>query len=315
MKLHIYVKTALLLFLIAAVSLSVTVLTAVPPKERETLRVVASFYPVYVAALNVTRGVDGVTVDNMADSTAGCLHDYQMSPADRVMLESADVFVMNGAGAEPFLDGVLGNIAALDVIDLSEGQSLLESGHVHSHDEHVHSHDEDAVNSHLWVSPMRYRLQLETLCRGLSALDPDNAAQYEQNTKEYLEKVNAVWLRLQAAADGFRNTPTVLFHDSLAYLAEDLGLHVVSALNVGEDSGVSAHELSEAEDVLRGEDTAMFMYDAQYDSVQYTYLQTVPTHAVALSVDTAVTGEDTPDAWLSAMTALCEQWEEAESLA
>lgn len=313
MKIHIYAKTALLLLLIAAVSLSATALTAVPPKTKNTLHVVTSFYPVYIAALNVASGVDGVTVENMADSTAGCLHDYQMSPSDRVTLESADVFVMNGAGAEPFLDSVLSRMTTLRVIDLSAGQQLLESGHVHSHDGHDHSHEDYAVNSHLWVSPMRYRLQVETLCRELTALDPDNAARYEQNTKEYLEKVNDVWLRLQAAADAFEDTPTVLFHDSLAYLAEDLDLHVVAALNVGEDSGVSAHELSEAEDVLRGEDKAMFLYDAQYDSVQYTYLQTVPTNAVPLSVDTAVTGKNDPDAWLSAMTALCEQWEEASS--
>ncbi len=313
MKLHIYVKTALLLLLIAAVSLGVTALTAVPPKPSDTLHVVTSFYPVYIAALNVAKGVDGVTVENMVDSTAGCLHDYQMSPSDRVTMESADVFVMNGAGAEPFLDSVLSRMTALKVIDLSAGQSLLESGHIHSHGGHGHDHTDEAeaVNSHLWVSPLRYRLQVETLCRELTALDPVHAAQYENNAADYLEKIDRVWSRLQAAADTFEETPTVLFHDSLAYLAEDLDLHVVSALNVGEDSGVSAQELSASEDVLRGADTAMFLYDAQYDNVQYTYLQTVPMKAVSLSVDTAVTGDDDPDAWLSAMTALCEQWEEA----
>ena len=37
--------------------------------------IVTSFYPMYISALNVAGGVDGVKVVNMTKPTPGCLHD------------------------------------------------------------------------------------------------------------------------------------------------------------------------------------------------------------------------------------------------
>ena len=102
--------------------------------------VVTSFYPVYTMASVIADGIDGVEVVNLVDNHVGCLHDYQMSPADRVTLESADVFVMNGAGAEPFLTAVLAQYTPPTVIDLSHGLPLIESGHIHDHGGGVSHH-------------------------------------------------------------------------------------------------------------------------------------------------------------------------------
>ena len=55
--------------------------------------IVTSFYPMYVLTLNVTDGVDGVTVQNMAEQNVGCLHDYQLQTRDMVTLEGADALV------------------------------------------------------------------------------------------------------------------------------------------------------------------------------------------------------------------------------
>ncbi len=316
MKSWIYAKVAALLAGIAVVSLGLTVLFAPPRTEDTSVNIVTSFYPVYIAALNVAGDIDGVTVTNMVDSQTGCLHDYQMSPQDRSVLDAADVLVINGAGAEPFLRPVLVQMPQLPVIDLSEGQTLLESGHVHDHDhEHVHDGEDESAttdtNSHLWVSPLRYRQQVETLTTALCQADPSHAAQYEANAAAYLQKIDAVWTRMQAAVSPFADLPTVLFHDSLGYAAEDLELSVAAALNVGEDSGASTQALRHAEDVLVNADKAMLLYDAQYTSVPYAYLRDLPRTAIVITVNTAVSGADDPDAWLVAMTNWCEAWEAA----
>ncbi len=313
---RLYIKIAAMLGIIALLGAGITVLTAPRPTERTAVRIVTSFYPVYIAAQNVAGDVDGVEVVNMVDGQFGCLHDYQMSPSDRVTLESADIFVMNGAGAEPFLDAVLAQVAVPSVIDLSRGIPLLESGHVHSHDGEAHDHahgdaDAAAVNDHLWVSPLRYRQQIETLRDGLIKADPAHAASYIHNAAVYLEQIDAVYARLQKATKPLAQEKTVLFHDSLAYLAEDLELSVAAALNVGEDSGVSAATLSAAEDALDGVPFALFLCDSQYETVGYTYLQEIPEAIAVVTVDTCVTGDGRADHWLRAMTALCEAWEAA----
>ena len=38
--------------------------------------IVTSFYPIYLFALNLTQGVEELTVTNLAAPGTGCLHDY-----------------------------------------------------------------------------------------------------------------------------------------------------------------------------------------------------------------------------------------------
>ncbi len=40
--------------------------------QQQTITVVASFYPVYILAKNITDGVKGVTLENMAQPQTGC---------------------------------------------------------------------------------------------------------------------------------------------------------------------------------------------------------------------------------------------------
>ena len=70
-------------------------------------QVVVTTYPLYVAAQNVLGETDGVRVTMLSGVGAGCLHDYQLSPADRLALERADKVLINGVGAEAFLDGLV----------------------------------------------------------------------------------------------------------------------------------------------------------------------------------------------------------------
>ena len=74
--------------------------------SEEELLVVTSFYPMYVAALNVVGDCEGVRVENLSEPQTGCLHDYQLTPQDMILLSEADVFVVNGGGIEGFLADV-----------------------------------------------------------------------------------------------------------------------------------------------------------------------------------------------------------------
>ncbi|MEI6788994.1 MAG: zinc ABC transporter substrate-binding protein, partial [bacterium] len=48
--------------------------------------IVTTFYPIQIAVLNITAGVKGIQVVNLAAPTTGCLHDYQLTPRDRAIL-------------------------------------------------------------------------------------------------------------------------------------------------------------------------------------------------------------------------------------
>ncbi len=72
-------------------------------KESSRLKLLASFYPIAIMALNIIDGVEGVAVESMAQQQTGCLHDFQMTTADMKKAETADAFLINGAGMEVFL--------------------------------------------------------------------------------------------------------------------------------------------------------------------------------------------------------------------
>ena len=120
----------------------------------DMLTVVTSFYPMYIATLNIVDGVKGVRLENLSEPQTGCLHDFQLTPEDMKLLSTADVFVINGGGIESFMSDVAKAYPKLDVVEACEDVVLLsddesDSDHDHDHDADTESdsdydHDHDA---------------------------------------------------------------------------------------------------------------------------------------------------------------------------
>lgn len=292
---------ALLMAGIVLVSGIITAFTGVSPSTADAdLRVVASFYPVYIAARNVIDGADGVSLDSLAGPRTGCLHDYQLSPQNQIALEQTDVLLLNGAGAEAFLEDTLTALPRLHTVDLSAGVELL-SADGHDHD-HADESDHDCVyNEHIWTSPARYAAQVQNLCDGLCAIDAANAETYRANTARYLEQIGAVQAELDALAATLLGADCLIFHQSLVYLAADLGLPVVAAIPIGEDTAVSAATLAQAEQAIDPQRPLWLLYDDQFATDDYDYLAQKAAKSRRLVLDTAVQGEVDKDAWLTAM--------------
>ena len=147
--------------------------------EEARLTVLASTYPVYLAARSVAEGVDGVSVLRLETGAVSCLHDYTLTVGDMKRLEGADVVALNGAGMEKFMEDALATSSA-PVIDCSAGVDLLESeGHVHQDgaEEDDHGH----FDPHYWMDPENMERMVCTLRDGLSQADPEHAEEYEEN--------------------------------------------------------------------------------------------------------------------------------------
>ena len=104
------------------------------------IKVVASFYPMYIMARNVIKDVPGVTVANLTPPMTGCLHDYAVTTNDMKKLVDADIFVANGAGMESFLNRILSQYPKVKIFQLAEGIPLIKGN------------GEEGDNPHLWVS-------------------------------------------------------------------------------------------------------------------------------------------------------------------
>ena len=272
--------------------------------------IVTSFYPMYVLTLNVTDGIDGVTVQNMAEQNVGCLHDYQLQTRDMVTLEGADALVINGGGMEQFMDKVLTLRADLPVIDASEGIDMFPSDETHDHDAHAHDEHDELYNAHVWLDPSRAIKQVQNIADGLAEADPAHAAAYQENAAGYIERLTALDDELKAQLAPFAGADIITFHEAFPYFAEEFDLHIVKVVNREPDSQPSAKELADTIRLIESTDVKAVFAEPQY-STDAAQIIAQESGATVYLLDPAVTGENDKDAYLRAMEQNMEVLKEA----
>lgn len=291
-------------------------------KKEEEFVLVTSFYPMYVLAENLTAGVEGAEVYNLTENQTGCLHDYQLTSKDMKLLAQADAFLIHGAGMELFMEKVLENNPQLPVIEASVGISLLEGqGHTHNHgeagaeeqkttdsepeheehgtletDETGHLHEE---NGHVWMDVKRYRMELSTVKEALLTLLPEDKEALEQAAASYdrkLVELSDTVAELKADTAGM---PVVIFHEAFAYFAESLGMEVLVALSLDEETVPSAGEIAEVIEEIRYHGRALILIEETYASYAEKIL--AETEAEAVYLDPLTTGDGSADSYIVGM--------------
>ncbi len=223
------------------------------------LQVVTSFYPVYIAALNVLGSTQSVSLQNLSEPQAGCLHDYQLAPQDMVLISKADLFLVNGGGIEGFLAEVAEAYPGLAIAETTEGIELLGESGSHAHG---HSHtggeglsdagreNEEGENAHAWMDTRLYARMVQNIAESISTLDPQNAAAYQQNADAYCQEIEALSAQvseIQAYVSEVSGQmpPVVIFHEAYAYVAGQYGFETAYCMDLDEERQVSAREVAD----------------------------------------------------------------------
>lgn len=244
--------------------------------------VVTSFYPMYIAAKNVIGDCPGVTLQNLSEPQAGCLHDYQLTTKDMQTLSSADVFIVNGGGIEGFLAEVARQYPQLTVVNASEQVALFKG------------------NAHAWMSVSGYRMQVQAIMDGLSALDAPHAASYQQNGADYLAKLEELQRRQQDIARKCKARNVLIFHEALDYVARDFGFSVCGRMDLDEERQVSAGEVADVLGQIRGQGVQAILAEELYGRQMCEAVQREEDVQV-LYLDTCVRGDGEADSYLRAM--------------
>ena len=214
--------------------------------KEDSIKVVTSFYPMYLLASNVVKDIDNVELINMTNSATGCLHDYSLTTDNIKLLEDCDVFIINGAGMESFLDKVLEQKPDLKIIDASEGIELIKSDYEEESDNHDHDHDHDEeYNPHVWLSVENAIKQVENIENKLIEYNSINKDKYSQNAREYIEQLSNLDNKIHSELDNIKNKNIVTFHEAFPYFAKEYGLNIVGVVQREAGSEPSAKELQE----------------------------------------------------------------------
>lgn len=260
----------------AALLLALLCAAAPAPAEARPLRILTSFYPMYVMTLNVAGDVPGVTVACLAGPSVGCLHDYQLTPGDLMALTRADVFVANGAGMETFIDKAVGQAPGLRMIEAGAGLEPAGGG-----------------DPHLWVSVSGAIAETQNIARGLAAADPDRADAYQKNAADYVEVLEQLRARMHAALDGLKHREIITFHGAFSHLAREFRLNIAGVIEREPGSEPGAKELARTINLVRRSGARAIFTEPQYPARSATIIGRETGVPVAV-LDPAVTGDRDP---------------------
>ncbi len=266
------------------------------------LRVVTSFYPVYIAALNVA-GEDGtVSLENLSEPQTGCLHDYQLTPGDMELLSQADLFLVNGGGIESFLADVGEAYPALNVVRVSEGLELLDSEGAQA-DEGA-AEELEGKNAHCWMDTELYAQMVWNIADALSEADESHAQGYRENARRYCGKIGGLTsqieeIRKEVLRKGSR-TSVILLHEAFAYTAAQCGFGTAYCINLDEERQLGAGEVAEAIKAAESDGVSAVFAERQYGEAMAGTLEAEAGCSVYY-LDSLVRGEYRADSYLSGM--------------
>ncbi|OPY53353.1 MAG: high-affinity zinc transporter periplasmic component [Methanosaeta sp. PtaU1.Bin112] len=151
-------------------------------------------------------------------------HTFEPTPSLMMDLSKADLYIMNGAGLEFWMDKLLGANKKLVVVDTSQGISLQ-------------AESEDEMDPHIWLSLRNAALQVQSICRGLSEVDPQNKDYYAKNRDDYMQKLKALDEELNRTFAGKKNKTFIVHHPAWTYFARDYELLQVPLMENEKEPG------------------------------------------------------------------------------
>lgn len=304
----------------------------------DMLTVVTSFYPMYIATLNIVDGVEGVRLENLSEPQTGCLHDFQLTPEDMKLLSTADVFVINGGGIESFMSDVAKAYPKLDVVEACEDVALLseddaDSDHDHDHDadaesdsdhdhdheadtesdsdhdhdheadtesDSAHDHDHGDENAHAWMSVPRYRTMVQTIAFRLAEKDAKHADEYYANAKAYDAKLAVLEEKINSIKSLTNGQNIIIFHEAYAYVADDFSMNACYLLDLDEERSVSAGEIKQVIGAIKDDGVSVILAEELYGkSMGDTVSRETDVHVVY--IDPLNRGEYDKDSYLDGM--------------
>ncbi|WP_336801967.1 metal ABC transporter substrate-binding protein [Kaistia sp. MMO-174] len=261
----------------AALALS----TALPAQAADSkIKVVATFSVLGDLASEI--GGDHVEVRTLVGPN-GDAHTFEPSPADAKAMGGAAVLVENGLGLEGWLGRLISvsgfkgeKVIATEGVkpiawtgaeeeeghDHDKPEAKAEAGHDHDgHDHAAHEGHSHSVDPHAWQNPLNGVLYVQNIVAGLSAADPDHAADYKAKGDELASALKAIDANLKTE---FAKVPAerrklVTSHDAFGYFADAYGIQFVAPEGVSTESEASAADVAKIIRQIKAEKiTALF---------------------------------------------------------
>ena len=190
--------------------------TSPPPQAQE--KVILTTFTVLA---DMTRNVAGEQVRVESITKPGAeIHGYEPTPMDIARAQNASLILENGLGLERWAERFYSNLRDVPRVTVSQGITPIpiRSGAYQTQ-----------PNPHAWMSPKLALIYVENIRQALVEFDPSNEAIYNQNARQYQEKIQQLDQKLRQSLSVIPSSQRVLVscEGAFSYLARDYQLQEI----------------------------------------------------------------------------------------
>ena len=268
------------------------------PQNNET-KILTSFYPIYIMTLNITNGVKGIEVSNMAEKLAGCIHDYTLTTTDLRKFENADIFIQNGAGLENFSDKIASSYPNVKIINAAQNvTNFIYSDGKNDDTEKNEDGEEEESNSHIWLSIENYKKEVQEIATELSTLNLENADIYRKNCNTYLQKLDDLQEKFKKL--NLQGEKAICLNESLEYLLKENGIDETFVETDHEQASISAKMVKDIISKMQEENIKSIFIDKD-DSDKLAKVLQNETNAKIYVLNSGMNGKDDLNSYINIM--------------
>lgn len=220
------------------------------------LEVLTSFYPLEYAVEQI--GGEHVVSNNLTQPGTEA-HDLELTPRQVLEVKEADQLVYL-KDFQPAVDDAAAGAgdAAFDVAPaahLDPESAEGEGGHDHEgHDHGEHEgHDHGGMDPHFWLDPTRYADVGEAIGDRLAEADPEHAADYRANAKDFAKRLHRLDRQLSSGLADCERHELVTGHASFGYFADRYGFTQEPIAGLSSHDEPSPQEMAELIHHIRDE--------------------------------------------------------------
>ena len=229
--------------LLVAIGFALVALVPGNAAEPAKLKVLTSFLPVYCFTVNVAG--DLAQVDNLLPPGSSP-HDFQLSPPDVRRFNQSDLLIVNGLGAEPWIDRLKRQGAkGKKIVIVSDGFSK-------------------DTNPHIWLDPILAAHAVTNILRALQAADAQNADAYATNARAFVRKLEALDQEFREALAGVKGAAIITYHDAFPHLARRYGLQIAGVVEETAEVSPGPRHLAKLRRMVQTQRVKALFTDAEH---------------------------------------------------
>ncbi len=181
--------------------------------------------------------------------------NYEPTPEEMEKFSKASLYFSIGVPTEEA--NILPNVGHVKVISLQDNVSAIYPERTFESGER---------DPHIWLSPKRAKIMVETIAQEMGKLDEANKETYEKNAKAYIEQLDALDKQITSALESVQSKKFIVYHPAFGYFADDYGLTMYALEEDGKEA--TAQHLQDMVDLAKEENIKVVFYQEEIDSSQ-----------------------------------------------